>query len=215
MAIEQSKSDMSRTRILDAAAKTFRRKGYAATTLNEIAKAADMQAGSLYYYFDSKDELLEEVLDIGISRVHEAVKESQERLPPDASQRERIRAAVDAHLTMLLKHGDYTSANISIFAQIPEEIQRRHIPKRDAFSALWRRILGRAQKAGALRDDVDLSTVRMLLLGALNWSVEWFKPGKTSIHAMADHVCLMLLDGISTKETARSMEADEEKEEVA
>lgn len=213
MATEQSKSDISRTRILDAAAKTFRQKGYAATTLNEIAKAADMQAGSLYYHFNSKDELLEEVLDIGINRVHEAVEESQENMPADAPPYERIRAAVDAHLTTLLKHGDYTSANISIFAQIPEEIRQRQIPKRDAFSALWRRILSRAQKAGALRDDVDLSMVRMLLLGALNWSVEWYKPGKTSIHAMADHVCLMLLEGIGADEARRGTEV--EKEEVA
>ncbi|MDO8288787.1 MAG: TetR/AcrR family transcriptional regulator [Parvibaculum sp.] len=213
MATEQSKSDISRTRILDAAAKTFRQKGYAATTLNEIAKVADMQAGSLYYHFNSKDELLEEVLDIGINRVHEAVEESQENMPAGASQRERIRAAVDAHLTTLLKHGDYTSASISIFAQIPEEIRQRQIPKRDAFSALWRRILGRAQKAGALRNDVNLSMVRLLLLGALNWSVEWHKPGKTSIHAMTEHVCLMLLDGISTEEGIRGAEV--EREEVA
>lgn len=203
MTTERSKSDLTRTRILDAAARTFRQKGYAATTLNEIASAAEMQAGSLYYHFGSKDELLEEVLDIGANKVNDAIKESQERLPPKATHRERIRAAVDAHLTMLLKHCDYTSANISIFAQIPEEIQQRHLPKRDALAAQWRRILTRAQKAGALRDDVDLSMVRMLLLGALNWSVEWYKPGKTSIPAMADHICLMLLDGIGSKSSAR------------
>ncbi|MBX3447078.1 MAG: TetR family transcriptional regulator [Parvibaculaceae bacterium] len=214
MAIERSKSDLTRTRILDAAARTFRQKGYAATTLNEIARAADMQAGSLYYHFGSKDELLEEVLDIGANKVNDAVRESQERLPPDASHRDRIRAAVDAHLTMLLKHCDYTSANISIFAQIPEEIQRRHLPKRDALAAQWRRILTRAQKAGALRDDVDLSMVRMLLLGALNWSVEWYKPGKTSIPAMADHICLMLLDGIGTENADGRRAEDREAEMV-
>ena len=144
--------------------------------------------------------------------IHPEVR-GQENMPADAPPYERIRAAVDAHLTTLLKHGDYTSANISIFTQIPEEIRQRQIPKRDAFSALWRRILSRAQKAGALRDDVDLSMVRMLLLGALNWSVEWYKPGKTSIHAMADHVCLMLLEGIGADDVMRGTAAD--KEEVA
>ncbi len=99
MTSEQSKSDISRARILDAAAKMFRQKGYAATTLIEIARAAGMQAGSLYYHFGSKDELLEEVLDIGMRRVHEAVEESQERLPADSSHRDRIRVAVEAHLT--------------------------------------------------------------------------------------------------------------------
>jgi AcrR family transcriptional regulator len=208
MTSEQSKSGISRMRILDAAAQTFRRKGYAGTTLNEIAKAADMQAGSLFYHFGSKDELLEEVLDIGMRRVHEAVEDSQERLAPDAPHRERIRAAVEAHFATLLKHGDYTSANIRIFGQVPEDVQRRHLRLRDAYAALWRRILIKAQKAGALRGDVDLGLVRMLLMGALNWSVEWYQPGKKSIETMADHMCLMLFDGIGQKEQARRAEVE-------
>lgn len=208
MTSEQSKSDFSRMRILDAAAQSFRRKGYAGTTLNDIAKAADMQAGSLFYYFASKDELLEEVLDIGMRRVHEAVEDSQARLPDEASHRERIRSAIEAHFATLLKHGDYTSANIRIFGQAPEEVRRRHIGLRDAYAALWRRLLTKAQKAGALRGDVDLGLVRMLLLGALNWSVEWYQPGKKSIEAMAAHMCLMLFDGIGPMEQSRSAEVE-------
>lgn len=206
MTSEQSKSDISRARILDAAAKTFRQKGYAATTLIEIARAAGMQAGSLYYHFGSKDELLEEVLDIGMRRVHEAVEESQERLPADSSHRDRIRVAVEAHLATLLKHDDYTSANIRIFGQVPEEVQQHHIRQRDAYAELWRRILTKAQKSGALRSDVDLGLVRMLLMGALNWSVEWYQPGRTSIQTIADHICLMLFNGIGIEEPARSRE---------
>ncbi|KAB7740407.1 TetR family transcriptional regulator [Parvibaculum sedimenti] len=206
MTSEQSKSDISRARILDAAAKTFRQKGYAATTLIEIARAAGMQAGSLYYHFGSKDELLEEVLDIGMRRVHEAVEESQERLPADSSHRDRIRVAVEAHLATLLKHDDYTSANIRIFGQVPEEVQKHHIRQRDAYAELWRRILTKAQKSGALRRDVDLGLVRMLLMGALNWSVEWYQPGRTSIRTIADHMCLMLFNGIGIEEPARSRE---------
>lgn len=206
MTREQSKSDISRIRILDAAAQSFRRRGYAGTTLSEIAAAVDMQAGSLFYYFGSKEELLEEVLNIGMRRVHEAVEESQERLPPGTPHRERIRRAVEAHLTTLLKHGDYTSANIRIFGQAPVDVQRRHLGLRDVYAALWRRILTRAQKAGALRDDVDLGLVRMLLLGALNWSVEWYQPSKKSIQTMADYMCLMLFNGIGPNERARNVE---------
>lgn len=205
---EHSKSDLSRMRILDAAAQSFRRKGYAGTTLNDIARAADLQAGSLFYYFASKDELLEEVLDIGIRRVHEAVEESQQRLPGDAPHRERLRAAIEAHFETLLKHGDYTSANIRIFGQAPDDVRRRHLRLRDAYAALWRRLLTKAQKAGALRDDVDLGLVRMLLLGALNWSVEWYRPGGKSIQTMGDHMCLMLFDGIGQKEQARPVEVE-------
>lgn len=200
---EQTKSELSRAKILDAAARIFRDKGYAATTLNEIAETADMKAGSLYYHFDCKEEILEEVLDMGMRRIHEAVEDSQIALPPGTSHYQRIHAAVEAHLTTLLRHGDYTSANIRIFDQIPDDVRHRHLRLRNAYAACWRRILNTAQKDGALRNDVDLPLIRMLLMGALNWSVEWYKPGKKSIRSMADHICMMLFEGIATKNDAQ------------
>lgn len=196
----KTKSERTRTRILDAAARTFRQEGYAGTKLSMVAKRAHMQTGSLYYHFASKDDLLAEVLDIGISRVHKAVSESQGRLPSGASHRDRVRAAVEAHLAALLAHGDYTSVNIRIFGQLPSALQERHIPLRNAYAALWRRILMRAQRAGALRADINLGLVRMLLMGALNWSVEWYKPGRVGVPLIANHVCLLLFNGIGRDE---------------
>ena len=56
------KGERTRSRILNAAASVLAREGYAAATLTEIAAVAKMQAGSLYYHFDSKDAIVEEVL---------------------------------------------------------------------------------------------------------------------------------------------------------
>ncbi len=74
-----SKSQKTRERVLDAAAKIFRQKGYAATRLADIAAAADTQAGSLYYHFDSKEQLLDEVLERGHGRVAETRRGRHER----------------------------------------------------------------------------------------------------------------------------------------
>ena len=63
MTSEKTKSAATRQRILDAAAKAFRRKGFVATRLQEIGDIAGMRAGSIYYHFDSKEQILEEVLD--------------------------------------------------------------------------------------------------------------------------------------------------------
>ena len=63
-----SKSEKSRDSILEAAAKLFRRQGYSATTLRQIAAMAEIKAGSIYYYFDSKEAILEEVLHRGLLR---------------------------------------------------------------------------------------------------------------------------------------------------
>ena len=190
------KSAATRLRILDAAAKTFRQKGYAATRLSDIARAAELQPGSIYYHFDSKEQILEEVLDIGLRRVFEAVRAEVAGLGPTASHRRRITVALQAHLAMLLKHGDYTSANIRIFGQVPKPVQRRHLKLRRAYDDYWRELLAAAQRAGALRSDADLTLARMFLIGALNWSIEWYSPTRRSIADIAEAFSGFVFDGI-------------------
>src|SRR3984957_10699844 len=64
-----TKSEKSRDSILEAAAKLFRRQGYSATTLRQIASMAEIKAASIYYYFDSKEAILDEVLHRGLLSV--------------------------------------------------------------------------------------------------------------------------------------------------
>ena len=117
------KSEVTRKRVPDAWADLFGEQGYTATTLRQIAKRAKIDAGSIYYYFASKDEILEEVMDIGIRAVFDAVWTSVEALSGSTSNREKIEATIDAHLNTLLKLNAYTSANNAILAQISKAAQ--------------------------------------------------------------------------------------------
>ena len=87
--VPASKSEKSRDSILSAAAKLFRRQGYSATTLRQIAAMAEIKAGSVYYYFDSKEQILDEVLHLGLLGVFEAVKKAL-RDAGEISHRRRI-----------------------------------------------------------------------------------------------------------------------------
>jgi AcrR family transcriptional regulator len=193
-----SKSAATRQRILDAAARAFREKGYAAR-LVDIAAAADTKAGSMYYHFDSKNQLLEEVLKRGLRRVSEVVRARVAGLPPQASHRARLVAAVEAHLGFILRYDDYASANIRLFGQMPAAIRRRHIRKHRVYAAYWRGLLEAAQGAGEIAPDVDLSLARLSLFGMMNWSLEWYRPGRLGIAGLAATMCATLLDGIAPK----------------
>jgi len=190
------KADATRLRILDAAALVFMEKGYVATRLTDIAATADMRAGSLYYHFGSKEQIFEEVLEIGMRRVFDAVRDSIEALGPKARYRDRIAVAIDAHLTMLLQHGNYTSANIRNFGQIPPDLQQRHLRIREEYGDYWRQLLENAQDAGEIRPEADLSLIRMLLLGAMNWATEWYDPDKRPVSDIAAEYHRLLFDGI-------------------
>lgn len=191
------KSEATRKRVLDAAARVFRQKGYAATRLSDIAAAAGMQTGSLYYHFESREALVEEMLRIGTTSVFGYVREKVEALPRGASHRARICAAIEGHLSMMLALSDYTSANVRIFAQVPDDIKKRHLEQQALYGQYWRKLLADAHAAGEIRRDISLPALRMLLLGSLNWSVEWYRPGGLTPERIAAELGTIVFDGIA------------------
>lgn len=192
-------SKATRRRILDAAAKVFRDAGYAGARLADIAAVAGLQgAGSLYYHFPSRDALVEEVLRTGVAHTVDFVKRAVDELPEEATPGERLRVAMRAHLLCVLSIGDYTSANIRIFGQVPAGVRRKHLVAQRRYGAYFRDLFEAAQAAGEIRADADLSVIRMLTFGAMNWSVEWFDPKGVSAEQVAAEFVGMVFDGIST-----------------
>lgn len=193
------KSDVSRHQILSAAAKLFRDQGYVATTLRQIAAAADMKAGSIYYHFGSKDELLHEILDNGLRRVFEAVQEAVRETGPETRHRQRIERAIEAHLVTLLEESEFTSANIRIYGQLPEKAKRRHRKLRREYGKFWDELFTQAQKAGEIRGDIKIMPLRMFVLGALNWTVEWFDADRYHVRELAERISLLIFEGVENR----------------
>ena len=198
------KADVTRESILDAAAATFRTRGYSGARLRDIAARIGMKAGSLYYHFESRDTLVEAVMALGVGRTHEAVLGRLRSLPAEANPLDRLRAAIETHLVMVLEQEDYTSATIKLIWQVPAAMRDRQLARERSYGALWRRLLAEARHAGEIRADVDLSVVRMALLGALNWAADWFQPGKTSPKKISRDITAMVFEGLVRTHTDRS-----------
>lgn len=192
-----TRSEDTRQKILDTAARLFRHSGYRSTTLRAIAREVGMEAGSLYYHFRSKDDILAEVFDLGITRVFEAVKKAVAGIAPENPWRDRVRAAIKAHLDAFFVHGDYTSTNIRIFGQAPPAVQEKAMALRGAYENYWQDLLTQAQRAGEIRADADLKILRLFLFGAMNWTMEWFKPGGVSLARLADTYTSYVFDGVN------------------
>jgi TetR/AcrR family transcriptional regulator, cholesterol catabolism regulator len=190
----------TRERILLEAARLFRHHGYAATTLREVADASGIKAGSIYYHFASKEQILGEVMDKGILVVAAAVRERVDALPSTARARQRIAAAIEGHLWGLLHHGDFTSANIRIYGQIPTAAKNRHRLVRRAYADYWDRLLDDAVKRGELRGDSSTAVVRLFVIGALNWTVEWYNPQKGGFPDFVKQITTIVFDGILSRE---------------
>lgn len=191
-----TKSEKSRNLILQSAARLFHEQGFSATTLRQIAAAARIEAGSIYYYFDSKEAILDEVLDRGLRHVFESVKVAVNGAA-GASHRKRIELAIEAHLIALLESSDFTSANIRIYGQLPEHLKKPHRPLRRAYARYWDKLFLDARKAGEIRADIEIVPLRIFVIGALNWTVEWFRlESKDDVLKLARRTQMMVFDGI-------------------
>ncbi len=186
--------------ILDTAARLLRQEGYAATSLRDIAAECGMKAGSLYHHFSSKDELIGEVLRIGVERVAAEVRRAVMALPPDADARTLLHIAVRTHLTVLLELHDYTSANVRIFGQVPAQVRDAHLGTRDAYERFWSALLKRCARTGGWNPRRKLGLVRLFVINALNGSLEWFADGQSTVEQLAHELTELVLDGLVARE---------------
>ncbi len=186
----------TRSIILQHAARLLRENGYAAVSLRQIAAEANIKAGSIYYHFESKEEILHHVLEEGLRVIVQEVNKAVAQLPAGTPFRERLRAVIRSHLHGLLQVGDFSSANIRIYGQVPPDVRKRHHVARRAFADWWDGFLEQAVAEGSLRSNLDLSIIRVFIVGALNWTVEWYDPEKGSFDKLADQLYTIIADGL-------------------
>lgn len=198
----ESKSERTRRRILDAAAAVFSQQGYGAR-LSDIADGAGMKAGSLYYHFESREELVAEVLRRAIQSSWDEVAMAVGRLPSTATGLERLAAAIRAHTLAIVSRSAYAKAQARIVGQLPAELARTHRQDMREYGAYWEDLFRAAQASGEIAADVDLLTARMLAFGAMNWTAEWFRDSTpSSVDALADRAVQMFLHGVAAPTAA-------------
>jgi AcrR family transcriptional regulator len=196
---EPGKAEATRQSILEAAARIFRRDGYSAARLTDIAAEIGMKAGSLYYHFGSREALVEAVMEIGTRRTHQAVLDAVAALPPDAGALARLEAATRRHLIMVLAQEDIASATIKLIWQAPAAVREKVLVEQRAYGDLWRALLEDARSAGAIRPDLDLSVTRMAIMGALNWAADWYHPGRLTPEDVAHDIAALVIGGLAPR----------------
>lgn len=165
--------------LLDAAARLFARRGYAATSMREIGDEARMLSGSVYYHFPSKDELLLAVYTAGVRELEQATAEAVRR---ETDPWLRLEALCRAHLETVLRDSDYAQVLIRV---LPDDIPRvadRLRALRHSYERVFREVLAQLP----LPAGTDRRALRLMLIGALNWAPFWFDPkGRDSPRALA------------------------------
>lgn len=202
----EPKSARTRQRILDAAAQVLSAKGYAGTRLSDVAEYAELQAPAIYYYFPSREELIEEVMWSGIADMVKHLQGVLDEVASDVTPIDRIMIAIDAHLRHELELSHYATAAIRNSGQIPEHLRARQLAEEANYGTIWRKLIKDAAAEGQLRTELDLHVTQMLIMGSLNWAAEWWTPRRGSLETVIRTAQALIRAGISaadpTSETA-------------
>ena len=165
------RAERQRVAILRAAASVFRRRGFAAAGMRDIAVAADISPANLYHYFAGKNEILffcqDRTLDRLISAVDRA-RTDRGALPA------RLHALATAHVRCIVDEVEGSAAHFEVDA-LPPRLRSRIVAKRDRYERAVRALVAAGIKRGNLA-HTDATIVTRAFLGALNWTAQWFRP---------------------------------------
>jgi AcrR family transcriptional regulator len=182
-----SRGESTRERILQSAAEVLAERGYAGSTLNDIADRANTKAGSLYYYFDSREELIREIMTRGITETIDHVTAAVDALEPTATSRERLASAIMAHVRYLLIENNIARASIRTLGQAPSEVEGPAIEFHRQYGRYLGKLIEDATRDGFIDASIDSRVLRLLIVGAANWSTAWYRAeGDASVDEIAE-----------------------------
>ncbi len=183
--------DNGRTRIVRAAAHLFREKGFRAATVRELAEAAGMQSGSLFYFFRNKEEILVAVMEEGMADVHAAVAAAQ----ASGGVLAAFRLMAQRHLEGILdRDADHMTVMLYETRALPGAAERHVRQLRRNYEAMWEAQIDALIAARRWRGAESPRLSRLALMGAMNWAVQWFRPDRgDTIDALVDTLAQLFL----------------------
>lgn len=171
---EGTKRRRKREAIFDAAEARFANQGYRGTRMQDIASDLDLQKPALYYYFDSKEAILVEMIR---GRVGDALQAITDLAASDAPAGTTLDRAVRAHLRIFHEHANlYTIFNSEKLTSISTEAASLVDELGRAYEDQWETILKTGVASGYIRDEIDIRVTVKAILGMLNTTLTWFKP---------------------------------------
>jgi AcrR family transcriptional regulator len=186
--------------LIDAATRVFYEKGYDGASLQDIADRLGMLKGSLYYYIQSKEDLLFEVI-AAVHREGLAVVRARADGPGDPLA--RLESVIVGHVEHTCRNLVSTAVFLHELSALPVERRQAVLGSADgqehAYQGVFRGLIEQAQQGGQVRPDVDPTLATLSVLGSTNWVYRWFRPdGAYSPETIGRQLADMAVRAIAT-----------------
>ncbi|MDO9435993.1 TetR/AcrR family transcriptional regulator [Hydrogenophaga sp.] len=177
-------AEMTREKIVLVAASIFGEKGFVEATTRDIAAAAGIKAGSMYYHFKSKDEILDEILSESVQLLKSALEEALSVMPLGVTYSEQLKTAIEVHLNTLYARTP-RAVFYRVYASIPPAMRKRNLAQRREYGRIWLRIIRGGVASGEFKPTLDERLQVLLLLGVLADTMNWYRLELFSVEVLA------------------------------
>jgi AcrR family transcriptional regulator len=167
--------------LLEAAAALFAERGYHATTIRDVAEAAGVTPGALYFHVPTKQALLVAVYAEGVDRI---VRHVDALVDQETEPALRFRRAIEAHLESILDASAFARVIVRVLPDDVPEAAAELRAQRDRYETRFRALIA----ALDLPAGRSPTLLRMLLLGALNATPIWYRRAHGGLDAIVDEV---------------------------
>ena len=192
--------------VLETAIRLFYEKGYAATSIQDVANELGILKGSLYYYIDTKETLLRKIFEDS----HEEVREIAERhRHGDEPAIDRIAAFLRDNAMWYLTNQQRASLFAREWRHATGELREVMAKQRKYYDQVLRELIQAAVEEGSARADIDVRLATYFVMSAVSSLPDWFNPrGRDKAETVASSYADMALQMIASKETRDSREND-------
>jgi AcrR family transcriptional regulator len=188
--------------VIDAAIKVFFRRGYAAASIQDVADEVGVLKGSLYYYIDSKEDLLSRIFDESHRQATEIIEEVSAL---DVAPLERVRLFVERYVAWYLKNFERTTLYFNEWRHLTGERRKRVVDQRRAYDQFIRDLVVAAQQRGEVAPEVSPKYASFLIHGAANSVSNWYRRGGGDPPETIAAVYGGMLTGMLTGTTAAAL----------
>lgn len=189
-------SKRRRQEVIDVAARIFNEKGYEATSIQEIAEEVGILKGSLYYYIDTKEDLLFSVIEEAYDAALNLVERLEQR---DGGALELIEALVHGHAEVFSKNYVQTSVFFREFRALSEERQKTIREAGDVYIRFLVSQIRRGQRSGEVKSEINPRLSAIGIIGMMNSMAFWYRPdGPASAAQIGREFSRLVIGGLQT-----------------
>jgi TetR/AcrR family transcriptional regulator, cholesterol catabolism regulator len=193
---EETRSEAAKSRLIAAAIQVFHDKGYEQCSVQDVADAAGIVKGTLYYHVRSKEDLLFEIMEQVLQSL---VPQLEELAGTPGLAIAKLRRFVEMYVSHIIANRRVMHIFFRDYDSLSGARQQQLAGARDVYDSFLRDVLKQGQREGSIRAEVDVQLTDLALFGMLNWIGRWYRPdGRLKPADIARHVADLAVASVAS-----------------